>query len=158
MVVTSVTIGNDGFSWLRHYSATGYRSCFFPGIETSWSPSVYCCAMRTPLVIASSILVLNSPLPAQGTRVMDQGSFTISINGGTVGRENFSISAANRGNVTEYVARADVTYGDRRVRPELHAGTDGTVAEYTVTTRSGGTSESWSGAIAGGRLNAKIAS
>ena len=114
--------------------------------------------MRTPLVIASSILVLNSPLPAQGTRVMDQGSFTISINGRTVGRENFSISAANRGNVTEYVARADVTYGDRRVRPELHAGTDGTVAEYTVTTRSGGTSESWSGAIAGGRLNAKIAS
>ena len=114
--------------------------------------------MRTPLVLASSLLVLNSPVSAQGTRIVDEGSFTISVNSRTVGRENFRISAANRGNVTEYVARADVTYGDRKVTPVLNAGPDGTVAEYTVTTRSGGTSESWSGAMAGGRLNAQIAS
>lgn len=114
--------------------------------------------MRTPLVLASSLLVLTTPLSAQGTRIVDEGSFTISVNGRTVGRENFRISAASRGNVTEYVARADVTYGDRKVTPELHTGTDGTVTEYAVTTRSGGSAESWSGAMAGGRLNAKLES
>lgn len=114
--------------------------------------------MRTPLVLAISLLAVNGTVSAQGTRVVDEGSFTISVNGRTVGRENFRISAATRGNATEYVARADVTYGDRKVTPELHTGSDGTVTEYSVTTRSGGSSESWSGAMAGGRLNAQIAS
>jgi hypothetical protein len=114
--------------------------------------------MRNSLVLASSLLVLTSPISAQGTRIMDEGSFTISVNGRTVGRENFRISATPRGDVTEYVASAVVTYGDRRVSPELRTGSDGTVADYTVTTRSGGSTESWRGAMAGGRLNATIAS
>ena len=114
--------------------------------------------MRTPLVLAVSLFFLSHPSWAQGTRVVDEGSFTISVNGRTVGRENFRISAATRGDATEYVARGDVTYGDRKVSPELRTGADGTVSEYTVTTRSGATSESWGGVMAGGRLNAKISS
>lgn len=114
--------------------------------------------MRTRLLLAVALLVQSAPLFAQGTRIVDEGSFTISTNGRTVGRENFRISATTRGDATEYVARADVTYGDRRVSPELRATAEGTVVEYRVTTRSGATSESWSGAVAGGRLNAQIAS
>jgi hypothetical protein len=110
------------------------------------------------LVLACSLLVLNGPALAQGSRVVDEGSFTISMNGRTVGRENFRISATTRGDITEYVARADVTYGDRRVTPELRTSTEGTVASYEVTTRSGGSIESWRGAVTAGRLNAQIAS
>ena len=95
---------------------------------------------------------------AQGNRVVDEGSFTISVNNRTVGRENFRISSATRGDVTEYVARADVTYGDRRVTPELRTNSEGTVNSYEVTSRSGANTESWRGALSGGRLNAQIAS
>jgi len=75
-----------------------------------------------------------------------------------VGRENFRISATTRGDITEYVASAVVTYGDRRVSPELRTNAEGTVASYEVTTRSGATSESWRGAVAGSRLNTRIES
>jgi hypothetical protein len=110
------------------------------------------------LVLACSLVVLNSPALAQGSRIVDEGSFTISMSGRTVGRENFRISSTTRGDITEYVARADVTYGDRRVTPELRTSPEGTVASYEVTTRGGGSTESWRGAVTGGRLNAQIAS
>ena len=61
------------------------------------------------LVLACSLIALNSPALAQGSRVVDEGSFTISMNGRTVGRENFRISSTTRGELTEYVARADGT-------------------------------------------------
>lgn len=57
-----------------------------------------------------------------------------------------------------YTARADITYGDRKVSPELTTGEDGSLVKYTVTTRSGGTNESWNGDMVRGRLNAKITS
>ncbi len=89
---------------------------------------------------------------------MDEGSFTITVNGRTAGRENFRISATQRGEVTLYVARADVTFGDRKVTPELQTGPEGAVVEYHVKTRSGGATESWDGALVRGRMNATIAS
>ena len=103
-------------------------------------------------------MVLSAPAYAQGTRIVDEGSFTISMNGRTVGRENFRISATTRGDVVEYVASAVVTYGDRRVSPELRTSAEGTVLSYEVTTKTGATSESWSGAVAGSRLNTRIES
>lgn len=119
--------------------------------------------MRTVLVLqASAFAAALSSLPAishaQGNRIADEGSFTISINGRTIGRENFRITATTRGDVAEYVARADVTYGDRKISPELHTGPQGAVLTYDVTTRSGGSNESWKGAVTRGRLNATIAS
>jgi hypothetical protein len=113
--------------------------------------------MRTTLVLVAALSAI-SVANAQGSRVADEGSFTISVNGRTVGRENFRIMATTRADVTEYVARADVTYGDRKVTPVLRATAQGGVVEYDVTTRGGGTTESWRGAVAGPRLNATIAS
>lgn len=115
--------------------------------------------MRTALILFTALSVLETPSFAQGNRIADEGSFTITINGRTAGRENFRITATSRGDQSEYVARADVTYGDRKITPrELRTGTEGAVVEYHVTTRSGGASESWDGALIGRRLNATIAS
>lgn len=118
--------------------------------------------MRSALILvvalAAASVAAQSPVLAQGSRIVDEGSFTISIGGRTVGRENFRISATAAGEVTEYAARADVTFGDRKVTPELRAGAQGAVMEYGVTTRSGGASDSWTGALARGRLNATIKS
>lgn len=111
--------------------------------------------MRTALILAT-ILVLPVSLGAQGTRIVDEGSFTISVNGRTAGRENFRITATTRGEITEYVARADVTFGDRKLTPELRAEAQGGVVDYTATTKAGGNNEAWRGEVARGRLTARI--
>ena len=114
--------------------------------------------MRSALILAVGLFAATNDSFAQGSRIADEGSFTISVGGRTAGRENFRITATTRGDVTEYVARADVTYGDRKVTPQLRAGDQGAVVDYEVTTRSGAVSDSWKGAITRGRLNAVIAS
>ena len=114
--------------------------------------------MRTALIVAAAVVSIQAPSEAQGTRIIDEGSFTITANGRTVGRENFRISAVPRGDVTDYVARADVTTGDRRMNVELRTGPEGEVVDYTVTTRTGNTTESWNGGVVRGRLTAKITS
>jgi hypothetical protein len=91
-------------------------------------------------------------------RIVDEGSFTISVSGRTAGRENFRIAVTSRGDATEYVATATVTYGDRRISPDLRTGDQGAVVNYEVTTRGGASTESWKGAVLRGRLNAIIAS
>lgn len=114
--------------------------------------------MRSALILSLAVFAVRTESNAQVSRVADEGSFTISVGGRTAGRENFRVSATTRGDVTEYVARAEVTYGDRKVTPELRTGTDGAVVSYEVTTRGGSVSESWRGALTRGRLNATIAS
>jgi hypothetical protein len=114
--------------------------------------------MRSALILAVALFAARSESLAQGSRIADEGSFTISVGGRTAGRENFRISATSRGDVTEYVARADVTYGDRKVTPELRTGPEGAVIAYEVTMRSGASTESWRGSLTRGRLNATIAS
>lgn len=113
--------------------------------------------MRITLVAAVVGSIAFPTLDAQ-SRIADEGSFTISVSGRTAGRESFRITATTRGEVTEYLARGEITYGDRRVTPELRTGADGGIVDYRVTTRSGATAESWEGVVAAGRLNAKIAS
>lgn len=114
--------------------------------------------MRSALILAVALFAVRTESLAQGSRIVDEGSFTISVGGRTAGRESFRISATTRGDVTEYVARADVTFGDRKVTPELRTGPDGAVVGYEVTLKSGASTESWRGAVTRGRLNATIAS
>lgn len=102
--------------------------------------------------------MIQSSALAQGTRIVDEGSFTIAIGGRTAGRESFRISSVNRGDATEYVATANLTYGDRRVTTELRAATNGALVDYRVTTRSGATSDEWRGGVDRGRLAARITS
>jgi hypothetical protein len=115
--------------------------------------------MRTSLIFALSLGGLVSEAAAQANRITDEASFTISINGRTAGRENFRITETSRGDALEYRARADVTYGDRKITPELVATADGILVDYDVTTRSGSSSDSWSGGMTPrGRVSVKIAS
>lgn len=115
--------------------------------------------MQYAPIMAAALAALTSAAYGQGSRIADEGSFTITVSGRTAGRENFRITATTRGEVSEYTARGDVTYGDRKVTPELRTGLQGAIVDYRVTTRSGSTSESWEGAVvARGRLNAKMSS
>ena len=114
--------------------------------------------MRTTLILTTfaGLAVAPFQLGAQGGRIADEGSFTISVNGRTAGRENFRITAAARGNAMEYMARADVTFGDRTMTPELRTDAQGAVVRYEVSTRSGSTTEKWDGSVDRGRLTANI--
>lgn len=114
--------------------------------------------MRTLLILAAALAALPNHALAQGSRIADEGSFTITVNGRTAGRENFRITATTRGDATEYTARADVTYGDRKLAPELRTDAQGGIVEYTVSSRSGGTSDKWQGTVTRGRLTATITS
>lgn len=114
--------------------------------------------MRTALILTTLGALSGASLDvrAQGTRIADEGSFTITVSGRTAGRENFRIAANSRGTATEYIARADVTFGDRRMTPELRTDAQGAVVRYEVSTRSAGATEKWDGTVSGGRLTANI--
>lgn len=114
-------------------------------------------AMRiTTLALLAALVAPLNPAQGQGTRLADEGSFTVRRDGRTAVRENFRVTATTRGNVTEYFAKADVTLGDRRLEPELRTDARGAVIEYHVKVRTGDTDETWNGVAARGRLNATI--
>ncbi|MEO7510677.1 MAG: hypothetical protein ABIZ91_02855 [Gemmatimonadaceae bacterium] len=94
---------------------------------------------------------------AQSTQIIDQGSFTIMLNGQRAGREEFRIEATPGVGGTEIVARATVVFGDRRLSPALRADSAGAPSEYQIESR-GTTSgvERWSGKITRGRVSARI--
>lgn len=114
--------------------------------------------MRNQVLLSAALFLVSVPASAQSRRIVDEGSFTISIGGRTAGRENFRISTVSRGDATEYVATANLTYGDRRVTPDLRAAANGAMMVYSVTTRSGGSTDEWKGDIDHGRLAARIVS
>jgi hypothetical protein len=116
--------------------------------------------MRSPspfLAIAAAVL-LPAPVLFQGA-LIDQGSFTITVNGQRAGREDFRILGPGGGQGPDYIASATVVYGSggRRLEPELRADSTGTPTYYTVEIKSAGTSqEKWTANIVRGRVSAKI--
>lgn len=101
--------------------------------------------------------VLAAPLSAQGVRSLDRGSFTITVNGQRVGREDFTISGTPGPNGMEYLSRATVVYGDRRMNPSLWSDSTGAPSRYTVEVKgTSGAHERWMGRIARGRVSAQI--
>lgn len=112
------------------------------------------------LFASAALLTANVVVPAAGaqsTRTVDRGSFTISENGQRVGREDFTISVAPRGDVVEYIATATVTYGDRRLNPELRTDSAGVAVSYRVEAREADAApERWQGTIVRGRVSARI--
>lgn len=94
---------------------------------------------------------------SQGARVFDQGSFTITTGGDRTGREDFRIEGTPGASGMEYVARATVVFGDRRLTPRLSSDSTGAPSAYVIESK-GSTSgtERWSGSIARGRVSARI--
>jgi hypothetical protein len=117
--------------------------------------------MRNSLWFAAPALLLApvSFAAAQTGQVVDQGSFTITVNGQRAGRETFRILGTPRSKPHDYTATATVTYGDRRLSPELRADSAGTASSYRIEVQSGGSDrETWRGSIVRGRVSATIQS
>jgi hypothetical protein len=115
---------------------------------------------KTMWIAASALLIAPAPVVhAQAGQVIDQGSFTITVNGERAGRENFRITGTPRTKPQDYAATATVTYGDRRLSPDLRADSAGTASSYRVELQSGGSErETWRGSIVRGRVSATIQS
>lgn len=94
---------------------------------------------------------------AQGVRTLDRGSFTITVNGTRAGREDFTISSTPVAGGVEYLSRATVSLGERRLNPKLMSDSGGKPSRYEVDVRgTSGTTERWMGGIVRGRVAAKM--
>lgn len=95
---------------------------------------------RSARLAAAALLVVAAAgaSRAAGAQMVtvDEGSFTVSRGGATLGREEFRI-VRQPGGAATYVARATAAYGDRRIVPALQAGDDGTPERYQVEVRRG---------------------
>jgi len=108
-----------------------------------------------------SSLILATVLPASTTdaqaRALDRGSFSISVNGQRVGREDFTISGTPGTAGMEYLSRATVTWGGRRLTPSLWSDSSGAPSRYRVEVKgTSGSVERWMGTITRGRVSAQI--
>jgi hypothetical protein len=109
------------------------------------------------LVATVAAAVIAVPAAGQGVQTLDQGSFTITVNGERGGREDFSIVATPGTSAMEYVARATVVFGDRRLTPALKSDSSGAPSDYQIEIKGTTTgSERWSGKITRGRVSARI--
>jgi len=111
--------------------------------------------------LAAALLVASATLSAQGAQgaqIIDQGSFTITVNGQRAGREDFRIEGTPGGiGGLEYVARATVAFSDRRLTPALRSDSMGAAFDYQIESRGTTTgTERWSGKITRGRVSARI--
>jgi hypothetical protein len=111
-------------------------------------------ALLTVLTVGAAGL-LSAQAPS--SRTLDRGSLTISINGQRAGREDFTISGTPGANGMEYLSKATVVMGDRRLNPSLWADSTGAATRYLIETRgTSGAVERWMGGITRGRVSASI--
>lgn len=84
---------------------------------------------------ATLAAAVSRPVAAQVVTA-DEGSFTVSRAGATLGREEFRI-VRQPGATAAFMARATSVYGDRRVLPALQADSDGVPERYQIEVRRG---------------------
>ncbi|MCC6245122.1 MAG: hypothetical protein IT353_19920 [Gemmatimonadaceae bacterium] len=105
-------------------------------------------AARAALVVAPLVAVAAAPSPHDDAAerrgrtqpaTLDVGSFTISVNGERVGREQFSIQRTATADGATLELRAESAIGDRRSAVRLEADSNGSPLRYTVETRAGAT-------------------
>ena len=110
-----------------------------------------------PLTLATlAAAIVASPLSSQ-VATLDEGSFTITVNGERVGREDFRIRTTAGTSGPEVVATASVFYGNRRVLPQMRGDSAGVPVGYVVEVKEGSTvSERVDGAVGRGRVSAHV--
>lgn len=102
------------------------------------------------------VLALSLATAADAQTLVDEGSFTISRNGQTIGREQFSIRSSTTGGAISYTAYGTTTYSDRRLDPRLVTDGAGAPVRYEVETRVGPErQELLSGQVQRGRFSAR---
>jgi hypothetical protein len=106
------------------------------------------------MVLCASLL---APSARAQVQVVDEGSFTISRGGASVGREQFAIrrTASPGGDI--FVASGTVELNDRRLAPALRTDSDGSPLAYQVEVKSGAdVQERLSGNLGRGRFSARL--
>ena len=102
------------------------------------------------------VLALGAASVARAQTLIDEGSFTISRNGQTIGREQFSIRSSTGALGPTYTAYGTTTYSDRRLDPRLVTDAGGAPVRYEVETRVGPErQELLSGQVQRGRFSAR---
>jgi hypothetical protein len=86
---------------------------------------------------ALATLVLGGTRAGAQVSTVDEGSFTITRAGATIGREEFRILRQPAGGTTELMARGLAAYGDRRIAPALQTDAAGQPLRYQVEVRTG---------------------
>ena len=93
-------------------------------------------------VLAGIVAALGASVPrVAGAQLstVDEGTFTVSRAGATLGREDFRIM--RQPGPAAFMARATAAYGDRRIAPALQADDSGSPERYQVEVRRGGAVE-----------------
>lgn len=112
--------------------------------------------MKSLTLAALTAVTAAAPLAAQ-VATLDEGSFSISVNGQRVGREDFRIRSTPGNNGPEIVATANVTYADHRVLPQMRGDSEGAPVQYVVEVKgSDGADERVTGLVAGGRVRSRV--
>jgi len=93
-------------------------------------------SVRAILAAGIGLAVGIAPLRAQVT-VIDEGSFTLSVGGERVGREDFSIRSTRSGAGISYVAQGTVLRGDVRLTVVLNFDSTGTPLRLQTEQRDG---------------------
>jgi hypothetical protein len=110
---------------------------------------------RSGWILAAGSLLLPLALDAQ-TRLLDQGSFAISVRGERAGREDFTIVSSPGAAGDAVLATATVSLRDHRIEPKLSADVSGFPSSYQVTVSGSGRGEQYSGTIQRGRMSARF--
>ena len=112
--------------------------------------------MKTLTLVALSTAAFASVATAQ-VATLDEGSFTISVNGSRVGREDFRIRSTPGSNGPEVVATASVSYANRRVLPQMRGDSLGVPLRYAVEVKDGpSVDERVEGMVGRGRVSARV--
>jgi len=112
--------------------------------------------MKPLTLVVCAATVFSTPLASQ-VSTLDEGSFTIAINGERVGREDFRIRSTPGSNGPEVVATASVSYAGRRVLPQMRGDSTGAPFAYVVEVKDGSTiTERVDGGVGRGRVSARV--
>jgi len=111
--------------------------------------------MKPLTLVWFAAAVLGAPLSGQ-VATLDEGSFTITVNGERVGREDFRIRSTPGTTGPEVVATANVSYSNRRVLPQMRADSAGVPSRYVVEVKDGQADERVDGSVFRGRVSARV--
>lgn len=95
------------------------------------------CGLAWTLVALGARVADAQPSVTQAPVRLDEGSFTVSINGQRAGREQFSIQRVTAADGATLEVRAESAVGDRRSAMRLDADSAGTPVRYSVEERRG---------------------
>lgn len=117
---------------------------------------MYILLMKSLTLVALAAAAVTRALPGQ-VATLDEGSFTITVNGERVGREDFRIRTTPGSKGPEVVATASVSYANRRILPQMHGDSTGAPSQYVVQVKEGpGVDESVTGIVGRGRVSASV--